>query len=252
MQIHSDAAARQSLRSALILAGFTLALTLIAPAFAATPKLSDLSSTEPKPAEIYQTFYPVNVDVIDLQTVLRNMIPNAKLVYSHSQGAVSMRGTSEEIQLAQKILADMDRAAKVYRLSYTITELDNGKHTGVQHLSLVVAAGGKAALKQGNRVPIVTGTTDSKTSAESTQVQYVDVGLNIDVSLEGARLRTKVEQSGIADEKSTVGIQDPVIRQITLEGTSTVEPGKSVVLGILDIPGSTRRQEIEVVAELVH
>jgi len=65
------------------------------------------------------------------------------------------------------------------------------------------------------------------------------------------RLHTKVEQSKVADEKSTVGIQDPVIRQTTLDATSTLAPGKPVVLGTIDVPGSTRKQEIEVVSELV-
>ncbi len=43
----------------------------------------------------------------------------------------------------------------------------------------------------------------------------------------------------------------PIIRQTTLEGTSTLVQGKSLVLGSLDVPGSTRQQEVEVVSELV-
>jgi hypothetical protein len=65
------------------------------------------------------------------------------------------------------------------------------------------------------------------------------------------RLRTKVVQSSIAEHKSGVGTQDPVIRQTTLEGTSTLVQGKPLVLGSLDIPGSTRHQEVEVLSELV-
>jgi hypothetical protein len=87
-------------------------------------------------------------------------------------------------------------------------------------------------------------------------VQYLDVGLNIDATLDaysdGLRLHTKVEQSSVvADEKSGMGTQDPVVRQTTLEGVSTLVQGKPVVLGALDMPGSTRRQEIEVISELV-
>ena len=65
------------------------------------------------------------------------------------------------------------------------------------------------------------------------------------------RLRTKVVQSSIAEDKSGVGTRDPVIRQTTLEGTSTLVQGKPLVLGSLDIPGSTRHQEVEVLSELV-
>jgi hypothetical protein len=65
------------------------------------------------------------------------------------------------------------------------------------------------------------------------------------------RLRTKLVQSGIAEERSGIGAQDPIIRQTTLEGTSTLVQGKPLVLGSLDVPGSTRHQEVEVVSELV-
>ena len=110
-------------------------------------------------------------------------------------------------------------------------------------------------LKQGSRVPIVTGSFDSGSSKQNTQVQYVDVGLNIDASLEGfndgVRLHTKMEQSSVADEKSSVAVQDPVIRQTVLEETSMLALGKPLVLGALDVPGTTRHMDVEVVAEAV-
>jgi hypothetical protein len=81
-------------------------------------------------------------------------------------------------------------------------------------------------------------------------VQYVDVGLSIEATIDGSRLRTKVEQSTIADEKSAVGAQDPVIRQGVLEETSTLVEGKPLVLGSFDIPGTARHEEIGVVSEL--
>jgi hypothetical protein len=48
-----------------------------------------------------------------------------------------------------------------------------------------------------------------------------------------------------------MGPQDPVVRQTVLEVTSALAPGKPLLLGALDFPGSTRHQEIEIVAELV-
>jgi hypothetical protein len=64
-------------------------------------------------------------------------------------------------------------------------------------------------------------------------------------------LRTKVEQTTVADEKSGVGAQDPIVRQTVLDGASTLSLDKPLVLGSLDILGSTRKQEIAVIAELV-
>jgi hypothetical protein len=155
--------------------------------------------------------------------------------------------------LAQKVIADLDRPRKVYRLTYTMTEMDGGKRTATQHLSLVVVSGSKAVLKQGNRVPLVTGSAESSASAPSTQVQYIDVGQSIEASLEGAseglRLHTKVEQSSVTEEKSGLGAQDPVIRQTMLDVYTAVVPDKPLVLGSFDVPGGTLRREVEVVAE---
>ena len=86
-------------------------------------------------------------------------------------------------------------------------------------------------------------------------MQYLDIGLNIEASingyLNGATLRTKIEQSSLAEEKSGVGAEDPVIRQAVFEGSATLMQGKPLTLGSLDIPGTTRHQEIEVVSEQI-
>ena len=84
---------------------------------------------------------------------------------------------------------------------------------------------------------------------------YIDVGMNFDATLDefanGVRLRSKVEQSSIAEEKSGVGAQDPIVRQTVMESTSFLTQGKPLMLGSVDIPGSTRHLDVEVVMELV-
>lgn len=222
---------------------------------AAQPQAADAKSAP----VIYQTLYLTNLtqqnDAIELVNDLRNMLPNAKLYYVPSQSAFSIRASAEEIALAQKIVADLDKTKKIYRLTYTLTERDGGKTIGVQHFSIIVASGSRTDFKQGSRVPITVGGAISGSSTANPEVQYLDVGQEIEASLDGyldgVRLRTKVVQSSIAEDKSGVGTQDPVIRQTTLEGTSTLVQGKPLVLGSLDIPGSTRRQEVEVLSELV-
>lgn len=209
--------------------------------------------------EEYRTFYFTGTgqlqDALDIQTDLRNMLPRARMFYLPFQNAISMRGTADDIQLAQRIISDIDRPRSTHRLTYTITDIDNGKHLGTQRFTLVIVAGGKTELKQGSKVPVVTGVVNEGSPSSNTQVQYLDVGLSIEASLEGRsdglRLRTKIEQSNVAEEKSGAVAQDPVVRQTLLETTSTVVQGKPVVLGSIDIPGTTRRQEIEVVSEPV-
>jgi hypothetical protein len=57
--------------------------------------------------------------------------------------------------------------------------------------------------------------------------------------------------TSIAEEKSGVGAQDPIVRQTVMEGTAFLAVGKPLILGSIDIPGSTRRLDIEVVMEQV-
>jgi hypothetical protein len=206
--------------------------------------------------QIYQTLYLTNLtqenDANEIVADLRNMLPNARSYYVASQGAISLRASAEDVALAQRILADLDKTKKIYRLTYTMTEKDAGKTIGVQRFTVIVASGSRTDFKQGSRVPVATRSTSGK---EASDMTYLDVGQEIDASLDGyldgVRLRTKVVQSSVAEDKTSFSPQDPVIRQITLEGTSTLVQGKPLVLGSLDVPGSTRHQEVEVVSELV-
>jgi hypothetical protein len=233
--------------------GITLAIASSGISALAQPQAADAKTAQ----DIYQTFYLTNLtqqsDANELVSDVRNMLPNAKLYYVPSQSAFSIKGSAEDIALAQKILADLDKTKKIYRLTYTLTERDGGKTIGVQHFSIIVASGSRTDFKQGSRVPISVATNAAPGS--NAEITYIDIGQEIDASLDGyldgVRLRTKVVQSSIAEDKSGVGTQDPVIRQTTLEGTSTLVQGKPLVLGSLDIPGSTRHQEVEVLSELV-
>jgi len=233
--------------------GITLAIACSGISALAQAQTVDTKTTP----DIYQTLYLTNLtqqtDAIELVNDLRNMLPNAKLYYVPSQSAFSIRASAEEIALAQKILADLDKTKKIYRLTYTMTERDGARTIGVQHFSIIVASGSRTDFKQGSRVPISVATNAAPGS--NAEITYIDIGQEIEASLDGyldgVRLRTKVVQSSMAEDKSGVGTTDPVIRQTTLEGTSTLVQGKPLVLGSLDVPGSTRHQEVEVVSELV-
>ena len=226
-------------------------------------KLADLSSANEKPSS-YKTFYLSNLtrqqDAEEIQTDLRNMLPAAKLYYVPSQSALSVRGSAEDIALAQKMLADLDRPRKAYRLTYTVTETGSGQTDGGQHVTLIVTSGGTTDFKQGSKLPIVIGTypqapQPQHSDVQYSDVQYQDVGLEIEATLngyaDGVHLRSKIAQSNVSDEKSGIGVEDPVFRQTVLEGTATLVPGKPLILGSLDIPGTNRHQQVEVVSEVI-
>jgi general secretion pathway protein D len=60
-----------------------------------------------------QTFYLANAwqqnDLNDVQTALRNVLPNTKVFGVQSQNAIVMRGTPDELLLAQKLVSDLDK-----------------------------------------------------------------------------------------------------------------------------------------------
>ncbi|HEY0784626.1 MAG TPA: cohesin domain-containing protein [Acidobacteriaceae bacterium] len=64
--------------------------------------------------EAVQTFYLTNVaqqnDLNDIQTALRNVFTTAKLYGVPSQNAIIMRGTPDELLLAEKLINDLDKA----------------------------------------------------------------------------------------------------------------------------------------------
>ena len=215
------------------------------------------SSSPPK------TFYLTNTfqagDANDLVTALRNMLaPENKIYLVTSQNAVVVSGTPEQLEEADKLIHELDRPKKVYKLTYTVVESDGGKRIGVQHFDMVVTGGQRTVLKQGSKVPVVTGNFTSGTNSSQNQFTYLDIGLNFDATLDeftnGVRLRTKVERSSVAESSNgptEAAIHqslptDPVIRQTSLEGTSLLVAGKPQILGSLDIPDTTRHLDIEV------
>lgn len=237
------------------LAGLTMALASISPACAQAPAAESNPPETIRPPQTTQivrlTHVTTQRGLNDVQTALRNSVPKIRLYAVPTQSAISIGGTQEDVETAKRLITELDRPETAYRITYTFTEIENGKPAGAQHLTVLVVSGEKSMVKRGSRVPIITGMFEKESAAQSTQVQYLDVGLNIEAQLDGDRLRSKLEQSSVSDEKSGIGVQDPIVRQTVLEATSDLKAGKTFELGSLDIPGTTRHQEIEASAERV-
>jgi len=208
-----------------------------------------------------QVFHLSNIsnatEATEILVAIRNMLdPRDRVDLVSAQSAIFIQAPPDHLALAKKIIDDLDRPRKTYRLTYTITEIDDGKRTGTQHFSMVLVSGQRTTMKEGSKIPVATGTV-SETGSPSTQTQftYLDIGLNFDATLDesvnGVRLRSKAEQSSLGTDKIIAGVNEPVVRQAVLEGTSILTPGKPLILGSLDIPDSTRRMDIEVVMDVV-
>jgi general secretion pathway protein D len=85
-----------------------------------------------------QTFYLTNVsqqnDFTDVQTALRNMFQTAKIYGVASQNAIIMRGTPDELLLAQKLIGDLDRAKPEVVVDVAVLEVSRNyeRTIGVQ------------------------------------------------------------------------------------------------------------------------
>lgn len=193
----------------------------------------------------------------EIQTALRNMLPSTtRIFFASTQNTIFVCASPELQAVAERMVKEMDHPRNRYKLTYTFTEFDGSKRMGTQHFSMLVTAGQRMTVKEGSRVPIATGSlgtgaANAPPATIQTQYQYVDVGMNFDVTLmetaSGALVKTKVEESGIASMPG----QNPVIRQMTFEGSPTLVTGKPAIVTSLDMPESTRHVDVEVMMEAV-
>jgi len=243
--------------------GSVLSLSTAAQSIAAQPQAAGKAEAQAAACsnltnETFRTLYLHHMtqmnEANEIYTAIRAMLPPyVRSFFVPSQMAIEICGVPENIASAERIVKDLDRPKKAYRVTYTVSEMDGARRLSSQHFSLIVAPGQNSTLKQGSRVPIVTGSFNDKSATQQNAVSYVDVGMNFDAALdetaEGIRLRTSAEQSSIAEERSGLGPQDPVVRQASFKGTSFLTPGKPLKLGTFDYPDSTRHLELEVIMD---
>jgi len=127
-----------------------------------------------------------------------------------------------------------------YRVDFSINELQDGKKTNTRHYSMILTSGDRNQVKIGTRVPV---------STPQTPLQYLDVGTNINCRIvdgSGDDLTLEVHAdftnlSGPEEQRST----QPIIRQVTLSGTTVTTPGRPVIIGAADDPNSNRQFQLE-------
>jgi type II secretory pathway component GspD/PulD (secretin) len=193
-------------------------------------------------------------DANEILTGLRLMLePSCKMYLVPGENVFLVRCSEDQLVLADHLVRELDMPKSNYRLTYTVVESDGGKRIGVQHFSLTMTPGVRTTLKDGSKVPVATGSYNTTGASAQTQFTYLDVGLNFDATLTqgagGLRLSSKVEQSASAEEKTIAGVTEPIIRQAVLEGSATLQVGKPVMLGSLDVAASTRHLDVEVLLE---
>jgi general secretion pathway protein D len=269
-----------------------------------------------------QTFYLTNAwqqnDLNDVQTALRNVLTQIKVYGLASQNALVVRGTPDELLLAQKLINDLDKARPEVVVDVAVMEVSKNweRNIGIQwpasasvalqsnssssttcptgsttctpttgsssptlydlaHLNstnFAVTIGTatanllltdsntrilqnprlratdmqKATLKVGERIPIATGSyqtgaaTALVSSLVNTQFQYIDIGVNIEITPtvhfdRDITLKIKMEVTAQAGSVTISGVTEPIIAQKASEEVVRLREGEANILsGILN------------------
>ena len=192
----------------------------------------------------------------EILTALRLMLdPAVKLYLVPKDNTILLKALPDEVATASKLIEELDRPHKTYRLTYAVTEFDGSKRLGTKHFVLVLVDGQRGTFKSGEKVPVATGIYSWDKAATETQMTYLDVGWNFDstlnATLAGAQLKVKAERSSVAEAKAPAATPDPSINQSILESVTTLSLGKAVMVGSMEVPESTQHVEIEATVELV-
>jgi general secretion pathway protein D len=242
-----------------------------------------------------ETFYLSNVsqqsDLNDIQTTLRNVLPNAKMFAVPSQSAIVIRGTPDEIVLAKSLITSLDVSKPEVLVDIYVMEVSRDKLRNIgispptslavtvsssatlnqigrsssysyslgqaavdllltdsdtriiQNPSLRAVDGQKATLKIGERIPVATGSyttaTSSTSSAVQTQFQYIDVGVNVDMTPtihenRDVTMKLSVEVSSETGTDTIDGVAEPVISQEKSDQVIRLKDGEvSILAGLV-------------------
>jgi general secretion pathway protein D len=253
---------------------------------------------------VMKTFYVRNASTpAELQEVvgtLKGILDINRVQVSPNQGAITLRGTNDQMVLAEKLLSDLDKPKSEVVIDIAVMEVSRNRvrtlgttppttgsiswvppaggftvqnlgkiNSGMFSVSLPVTYAAtalmsdgsakvlqnpeirvldneKATLKIGDRVPIATGSFQPGVGGGginpliNTQFQYIDVGVNIDItphvhSEREVTLKMVLEVSSVTGQSNIGGISQPVIGQRRIEHETRLQDGDvNLVGGILE------------------
>jgi general secretion pathway protein D len=265
---------------------------------------------------VIKTFYLSNLsqptELQDVVNAMRTILEVSRIQQLPSQGAIVVRGTPDQMALAQKLVDDLDKAKpevlievavmqvsrdKTRKLGIspptsvsvqlqpnvntststtTTTNTTSSSSTGInlntlanlnatdfqvtipqatatallgdsntkiiQNPQIRALDGQKATLKIGDRVPVATGSFQPGIGGVginplvNTQFQYLDVGVNIDITprVQADReisMKLTMDVSAVTSHVSIGGIDQPVIGQRKIENEIRLKDGEVSLLG---------------------
>jgi general secretion pathway protein D len=230
---------------------------------------------------------------------LKGILDINRVQVSPNQNAVTLRGTNDQMVLAEKLLSDLDKPKSEVVVDIAVMEISrsrlrtlgtvpptsgsiswippasgftvqnlgklnsgmfsvsipgatatavmsDGRGKILQNPEIRVLDNEKATLKIGDRIPIATGSFQPGVGGGginplvNTQFQYIDVGVNIDItphvhSEREVTLKMVLEVSSVTGTSNLGGIDQPTIGQRRIEHETRLQDGDvNLVGGILE------------------
>jgi hypothetical protein len=186
----------------------------------------------------------------DAINTIRTLLEANRITQLPSVRVVAMRGTPEQVAEAEKLAAEIDSAKRRfgtgYRLDFTLSELQGGRKLSSKTYSLITATRDTAKLNMGSKLlapPQGEGESDGKPAETQQAGQRIEcrvvsesessVVLHLSAHLLKAGARSRGNRAAA---------------EFRVEGTFTLELGKTTVVNSLDDPDSDRKYQVEVTA----
>jgi hypothetical protein len=147
-----------------------------------------------------------------------------------------------------------------YKVDFVVKEVDAGGHTvNSRSYSTVLATTNQSdpnQIRSGNRIPIRVTSGEKPQSGGSTEIAYIDVGVNIDCRYvqdidQKLAMKIKAEISSIPAGTDLNSGLDPVIRQFQWNADVLIPPGTPTTIFSSDDVNSKTRIQLEVIATLI-
>jgi general secretion pathway protein D len=163
-----------------------------------------------------QTFYLTNVsqqqDLNDVQTALRNVFTTAKLYAVPSQSAIIMRGTPDELLLAQKLIDDLDKARPEVVIDIAVMEVNRDK---MRQIGIQLPQTATINFQQSNANTSSTSSTSSSSTSTGTTPTSGGLTLNDLAHLNATNFAVTIGQATanlLLNDTDTKVLQNPRIR----------------------------------------
>jgi general secretion pathway protein D len=166
------------------------------------------------------------------------VVPPTTVSASLAPGGTSSSGSSGSGLTLNSFpsLTAGDISVSVPGASFTALASDSGTKV-IQRPEIRVMDSEKASLKIGDRIPIATGSYQSGlTTGVNTQFQYIDVGVNIDITPyihagNDVTLKMSLEVSSVTGEQSIDGVTEPTIGQRRIDHEARLADGEVNLIG---------------------